>query len=151
MPRVTICIPAYNAEATIKETLDSLLNQTYKDIEIVVSDNHSNDRTVEIVKEYETQGVKLVKCPLLPINTGSLLDNSYSSGQNWNSLVDIGDSELIGIFHSDDVFSIDLIEKQVQIFDLYEDCSIAFSMLRYIDERGRDCQFIGNERCVSRG
>jgi glycosyltransferase involved in cell wall biosynthesis len=134
MPKVLVCIPAYNAEKTIRETLESLLCQTYQDLEIVVSDNYSNDRTVEIVKEYEPRGVKLVFCPLPPINTGSLLDNSYSSGQNWNSLVDIGDSELIGIFHSDDVFSVDLIEKQVQIFNLYEDCSIVFSMLRYIDD-----------------
>ena len=138
MPKVTVCIPAYNAEKTIKETLESLLRQTYQDLEIVVSDNHSNDRTVEIVKEYESRGVKLVVCPSSPINTGSLLDNSYSSAQNWNSLVNIGDSELIGIFHSDDVFSYDLIEKQVQIFDLYQDCSIVFSMLRYINENSQN-------------
>jgi glycosyltransferase involved in cell wall biosynthesis len=137
MSKVTICIPAYNAEKTIAETLESLLDQTYNDIKIIVSDNYSTDRTVEVVKEYEHRGVKLVTCPLKPINTGSLLDNSYSSGQNWNSLIDIGDSEFIGIFHSDDIFSNDLIQKQVEIFEANEDCCIVFSMLKYIDENSK--------------
>jgi glycosyltransferase involved in cell wall biosynthesis len=137
MSKVTICIPAYNAEKTIAETLESLLNQTYGDFNIIVSDNYSTDRTVEVVKEYEHRGVKLVTCPLQPINTGSLLDNSYSSGQNWNSLIDIGDTDFIGIFHSDDIFSIDLIQKQVEIIEANEDCCIVFSMLKYIDENSR--------------
>jgi len=51
-PRVSIGMPAYNSEATIAESLECLLAQTYTDFELVVSDNASSDGTEEIVREY---------------------------------------------------------------------------------------------------
>ncbi len=50
--KVSIVIPAYNEEKNIEKTLKSLLNQTYKNVEIVVVDNNSKDRTKEIASKY---------------------------------------------------------------------------------------------------
>lgn len=52
MPKVTVIIPSYNCEAYIAETIDSILNQTFRDIELIVVDDGSTDRTQEIVKGY---------------------------------------------------------------------------------------------------
>ncbi len=52
MPKVTVIIPSYNCEAYIAETIGSVLNQTLKDIELIVVDDGSTDRTREIVKGY---------------------------------------------------------------------------------------------------
>jgi glycosyltransferase involved in cell wall biosynthesis len=49
---VSIIIPTYNGEKYIKETIDSCLSQTYKELEIIVIDDCSNDSTVKILKEY---------------------------------------------------------------------------------------------------
>ena len=57
-PLVTICIPAYNVEKTIRKTLESILVQDYPNIEILVSDNRSTDNTAAIVHNYENRGVK---------------------------------------------------------------------------------------------
>ena len=49
MSKVSICIPVFNGEDTIEDTIKSAINQTYKNIEILVIDNKSTDRTAEIV------------------------------------------------------------------------------------------------------
>lgn len=54
-PKVIICMSTYNGEKYVKEQLESLLNQTYKNIEIYVRDDGSKDNTVSILEEYEKQ------------------------------------------------------------------------------------------------
>ena len=54
--KVAIVMSTYNGEKYIEEQLDSLFRQTYKNIEIYVRDDGSKDKTVEILKKYETQG-----------------------------------------------------------------------------------------------
>lgn len=57
---VSVVIPAYNREGTIKRAVDSVLNQTYPDIEVIVVDDGSTDHTVEIVREYQDKRVQII-------------------------------------------------------------------------------------------
>jgi len=59
MPLVSVIIPTYNSEKTIGMCLESIKNQTYKNIEIIVVDNFSRDRTVEICKEYDAKVIQI--------------------------------------------------------------------------------------------
>jgi glycosyltransferase involved in cell wall biosynthesis len=52
MRKVSILISSYNGSKYIKEQLDSLLNQSYKNIEIIVRDDGSSENTIEILKSY---------------------------------------------------------------------------------------------------
>ncbi|MBM4275125.1 MAG: glycosyltransferase family 2 protein, partial [Deltaproteobacteria bacterium] len=58
---VSICIPAYNAQRFIAATLESALRQDYPNLEIIVSDDGSADRTAEIVQAYGSRGVRLIR------------------------------------------------------------------------------------------
>lgn len=58
-PLVSICIPVYNGEKFIDETVKDCLNQTYKNIEIIFSDNCSTDHTVEMIKRYNDPRIKI--------------------------------------------------------------------------------------------
>jgi glycosyltransferase involved in cell wall biosynthesis len=49
VPLISVIIPAYNAEKTIRETIESVLNQTFQDFEIIVINDGSQDATLEIV------------------------------------------------------------------------------------------------------
>ncbi len=60
MPKVTVIIPSYNCDAYIAETIDSILNQTFKDIELIVVDDGSTDKTPEIVERYG-EPVRLIR------------------------------------------------------------------------------------------
>ena len=63
-PLVSICIPVYNAEETIERTLSSVVGQTYRNIEIIVVDNLSTDRTLEIVREFKDARIRIVENPV---------------------------------------------------------------------------------------
>ena len=58
--KVSIILAVYNVEKYIKQTLDSVVNQTFKDIEIIVVDNKSTDKTLEIVNEYAKKDERFV-------------------------------------------------------------------------------------------
>ena len=60
MPRLTVGLPAYNSERFLRETLDSILNQTFDDFTLVVSDNGSTDSTEEICREYANHDARVV-------------------------------------------------------------------------------------------
>jgi len=68
--RVSIIVVAYNAEATIREAILSLQQQSYRDCEIIVVDNDSRDNTLSIVRELLTEGGKNGKVVCGKVNAG---------------------------------------------------------------------------------
>ena len=61
MPKISIIVPVYNTEKYIKRCLNSLVNQTLKDIEIIVVNDGSTDKSETIIKEYEQKYMKKIK------------------------------------------------------------------------------------------
>ena len=59
-PLVSVIIPTYNREATIKRAINSVLGQTYKEVELIIVDDGSTDNTVEIIHSYRDKRIKLV-------------------------------------------------------------------------------------------
>ena len=62
-PKLSVCIPVYNGQEFIKETIDSVLSQSFKDLEIVIVDNQSTDNTVSIIRSYSDPRIKLFIVP----------------------------------------------------------------------------------------
>lgn len=60
-PLVSICIPAYNNRDVIEKTIDSILNQTYTNIELVIVDDNSKDDTYEILKKIDDDRVRVLR------------------------------------------------------------------------------------------
>ena len=58
-PLVSVCIPAYNNAAYIKETIDSILGQTYSNLELVICDDRSKDDTVKVIEAIKDDRIKL--------------------------------------------------------------------------------------------
>lgn len=101
MPKVTILIPIYNAELYLKECLDSVVNQTLKDIEIICINDGSTDNSLKILKEYEQRDsrIKIISKP----NSGY--------GHTMNVGLDNATGEYIGIVESDDFASPDMFNS----------------------------------------
>lgn len=103
-PLVCICIPNYNNEKTISETLDSIVNQTYQNIIIKIFDNASTDNSVDILREYEKKYENI-----------KVFENKINIGGegNFNRCIENMEGEYSAIYHSDDVYMNDIIEKEV--------------------------------------
>lgn len=100
-PLVSVCIPAFNSEATLSETLEAVLAQDYPLLDIVVSDNQSTDRTRAIVNQYAERGVRYC-CHPEGRPAWALTLPCYIGGfANWNYVLSQGRGDYLCLFHSD--------------------------------------------------
>lgn len=127
-PKVSICIPSYNGGKTIQDTLTSIINQTYKNIEILVVDNASTDDTIDIVKKITHQNPK-IKLFQSEVNIGG--------EANFQRCFQFSTCEYTAIFHSDDVYEPTMIEKQVAFLESHPDVGAVFTVATDIDENGK--------------
>lgn len=100
-PQVSVIVPIYNAERYLSRCLDSLVNQTLKDIEIICIDDGSSDSTIDILKEYRRHDkrIKLIQ-----------IDNSgQSKARNFGLLQANGD--YLAFVDSDDYINLEMLEK----------------------------------------
>lgn len=107
-PLISVITVSFNSEKTIEDTFESILNQTYKNIEYFVIDGASKDRTVEIIKEYENKFTE----KNISFKWISEKDNGIYDAMNKG--IDLASGEIIGILNSDDWFEIDTLEKVIK-------------------------------------
>ena len=122
---ICICIPTYNVEGTIKETLQSILNQTYSNIQVYISDNASTDKTLEVVGLFDDSRLKVYA-----------YDKNVGGEGNFNRCIQLAQGEYTAIFHADDVYEQDIIEKQVSFFKKHDNIGAVFTEAKVIDEAG---------------
>jgi len=125
---ISVCIPVYNGEKYIEETLNSISDQTYKNIEIIISDNASTDNTGTIVMKYLDKDTR-IQYSRNEVNLG------YSG--NLNKLIDLAQSEYIAIFHADDIYQPTIIEEQVIFLDNNPSLGGCFTLGKSIDSSGK--------------
>lgn len=117
-PKVSILIPVYNREKIILETLHSAVNQTYKNVEIIVVDNKSTDNTFEILKVF-AESYPNVKVYQNEENIGPV--------RNWKKCLDYATGEYAKILWSDDLITPDFIEKTLPYLIDHEDVGFVFT------------------------
>jgi len=110
--KITIAIPSYNNEATIRESIESAFNQSYPNKEILVVDDKSTDNTVSIVKEYPQAR--------LYVN-----EENLGIGRNLKKLMQLARGEYILYLCADDLFTTHLVATDVvQIFNKNQDIGV---------------------------
>jgi glycosyltransferase involved in cell wall biosynthesis len=123
-PLVSICIPVFNGEATIRKTIDSIINQTYKNLEIIIVDNCSTDSTVKIVREFQDSRIRLILNEIhLPC-----------AENNWNRCFHYVRGEFMAIFHADDVYLPQMVSQQIGTFMKFPQVSAVFTLGNIINE-----------------
>ncbi|MCC6583101.1 MAG: glycosyltransferase family 2 protein [Chitinophagales bacterium] len=125
MPRVSILIPAYNAERFIARTIESVLTQTYTDWELIIVDDKSSDNTFQIAKQYESKYPDKISVFQNEINLGML--------QNWNRGIELCNKELFVKLDADDIWLPSFLEKSVAILDSHPEVGIVFTKFVNID------------------
>lgn len=122
---VSVCINAYNAEKYIAETLESVINQTYKNLQIIVVDDASTDATAEIVKGFDDPRIELY----------TLSQNGHISNANNETYHKVRGEYMVHI-DSDDIMLPDLIQKSVDYLESHPECGATFCRPIIIDENG---------------
>jgi len=128
MPRVSIGLPVYNGEQFLDEALRSLLAQTYKDIEIVISDNGSTDRTQEICQRYVAQDSRI---------RYHREQQNQGASWNYNRVVELSTGEFFKWAAHDDLITPDYLEKCIAVLDADPGVVLCCSDDQDIDELGR--------------
>jgi len=127
LPHVTVCVPAFNAERTLRRTLDSIVAQDYPDFDVLVCDNASTDNTTQIAKEYAERNVRYV------LNTV----RSPFAESNWNHALSLAEGPLIALYHADDLYTPTMVSRQVEFLQKNYQASAVFTMTQTIDEKDR--------------
>lgn len=122
---VSICIPVYNSERYLKDTLESILNQSYEPIEIILSDNASTDNSWELILELKKKDSR-IKIFRNPENIG------YAA--NCNKMIQSSSGELIAIYHADDIYHKDIVKESVDVLRKKKELSGIFTLYERIDE-----------------
>ena len=125
-PRVSVCIPVYNGEPHVAQAVASVLQSTYEDFELVVIDQQSTDRTVELVSAYDDERIRLVH-------------NTETKGvvANWNRAIEECRGELIKMVCADDAIVPTALAKQVEALDANPSAVMAASRRSVIDDQGK--------------
>ena len=100
MLKISVIVPCYNIEKYIEKCLNSLINQTLKDIEIIVVDDGSTDKTFDIIKEYSKKDDRII----------ILRQNNQKQGAARNRGLDIAHGEFIAFVDGDDWVDLDYLE-----------------------------------------
>ena len=122
-PKVSVCIPTYNRKDYLKETIDSILAQTYQDYEIVIVDDGSTDGTEEMVKKLD-----------FPV-TYYWQKNAGDAAAR-NKLIELAKGDYISFIDSDDLLMPDAIERMVRVMETEAEEVIVYGSYYRIDETG---------------
>tara|TARA_Y100000996_G_scaffold411215_1_gene394941 strand:+ start:328 stop:1248 length:921 start_codon:yes stop_codon:yes gene_type:complete len=135
-PKVSLGIPLYNESEFLEETIISLLNQSYKDIEIVAIDNNSSDDSFKILQKYSKKDKRL-----------KIYKNKSNIGQsaNFNLVFEKSEGEYFSWIGAHDKYERDYVEKLLNKFKKNQNISVAFSNVSNIDKNGN---YINQEKNI---
>ena len=123
---VSIIVPVYNAEKFIKDTIKTVIDQTYENWELLLVNDCSTDKSVEIIKDYQ-QKDKRIKLFSNPKNSGAAVSRNKGIRESRG--------RYIAFLDADDLWEPKKLEKQVA-FMQEKDCAFSFTGYEFADENG---------------
>lgn len=126
MPKVSVIVPNYNHARFLEQRIDSILQQTYQDFELILLDDASTDQSCEILQTY--LGDPRVKAEFNQTNSGSPF-------KQWNKGLQLAQGKYIWIAESDDYAHPTLLEKLVHVLEQHPTVGLVYSQSWEVDER----------------
>lgn len=127
-PIVSIITATFNSQRFVKETINSILAQTFTNWELIITDDESTDSTLDILESYSSKD-KRIKIYRLKTNSGA--------GVARNNSIKHSQGRYIAFCDSDDQWMSDKLQKQIDFMTLH-DCALTYSSYKLIDENGND-------------
>jgi glycosyltransferase involved in cell wall biosynthesis len=121
-PLVSVIMPAFNAEKYIGQAIESVLGQTYKNLELIIFDDGSTDQTRKVIERY-----------LDPRIVAMLSDQNHGVVYARNAMIDLAKGKYIALMDADDIADPGRLEKQVQALES-DECDLCGSAHWVLDE-----------------
>ena len=124
-PRVTVLMAVYNGQAFLREAIESILNQSYADFELLIADDASTDRTPDIIRSYRDPRIRVVR-------------NESNRGVAYtrNRALPLARGEYVAVLDADDVSYPHRLETQVAYLDAHPDVVLLGGSYEIIDDQG---------------
>lgn len=126
MPSVTVILTSYNHEQYVRDAIDSVLNQSFTDFELIILDDASSDGSWKLIREFSDDRIRAFRYDK---HTGGTV------GAN-NVIAELASGQFIAIHHSDDIWEPDKLEKQVGFLERHSDIAAVFTKATIIREDG---------------
>ncbi len=125
MSQISVIIPTYNRGETIKESAKSVLDQTFKDLELIIVDDASSDDTESVVKSIGDERIIYNKLP----------ENKGAAGAR-NEGVKLAKGKFIAFHDSDDIWIPDKLEKQIAFIETHPEYDMVYGKVRIHSDKG---------------
>lgn len=127
-PIVSICLPTFNGAATVSETIQSILRQSFQQWELVISDDESTDNTLTKIKEFDDPRIRIIS-----------RRQRTTPADNWNHCIEHAQGKYIKVMGQDDLLLSDCLKSEVEIMDQASngDFSFCFSKRNIISPSGQ--------------
>lgn len=127
-PVVSVCIPAFRGASHIAAAIESVLEQSHTDFELLIIDDNSSDETVAIVRRYPDPRIRLLQNP-----------DNLGPQENWNRCLDEARGTYVKLLPQDDLLAFDCLEQQVAILDrdILQRIALVFCSRTIVDHTGR--------------
>ena len=125
-PLVSVIMPVYNAGLYVKQAIESILSQTYCNIELIIFDDNSIDASVQIITSFSDERIRLIKKPLQTGYTDSLIEG-----------IKISSGKYIARMDSDDISHLSRLVKQVAFLEANQEYGIVGANVQTIQADGK--------------
>jgi glycosyltransferase involved in cell wall biosynthesis len=132
-PAVSVCIPAYNRAKLLRELMESVLAQTFQNLELIVCDNASEDHTESVVRSFSDKRIRYFRSP-----------QNLGHRENWNRCLRLARGNYIAILPDDDMMLPENLARKVEALLCSPQVGLVHSKHHLIDEEGRIIKYDTN-------
>ena len=126
MPKISVLMSCYNHDKFVGEAIESVLNQSFKDFELLIIDDNSTDKTFDIVNSFKDPRIKAFRN-----------EKNFGMVFNANSLIKKSSGEYIAIINSDDSWLPEKLQKQLDFLENNENYGACFTLANIVNESGQ--------------
>lgn len=134
-PVVSIIMNCHNGEKFLNESISSVINQTYKNWELIFFDNFSKDKSREILNSFHDKRIKYFRS-----------QKFMSLYEARNSAIQKCKGKLIAFLDTDDIWLNDKLEKQILVYKTKKDCDLIYSNFFVFDEEKKKMKIFTNKK-----
>jgi glycosyltransferase involved in cell wall biosynthesis len=128
MPKVSVIVPNYNHARYLQQRVESILNQTYQDFELILLDDCSTDNSREVLLSYK-ENPKITQIVFNEQNSGTTF-------KQWNKGIEMAQGEYIWIAESDDWADPDFLEVLLHLILENPSVGLAYTLSKFVDDSG---------------